>query len=378
MKFRSRLVVNLNSLKHNFEEVQKIAPNNKIIFMVKADGYGHGMYEITRYACTNLGIKEFGCATLKEAIDLRENLRELEFDIYVFSDTQLTEPGNDELYLNLRIIPVISKFQELDFVLQHQDFKNFPICIKFNTGMNRLGFMMTELDLVINKLKQHHKNQIHHLLTHYANGSYSMTKDHYNIKQRENFELVKKKFLENGITFEKSSEANSGSIEQKNGIASNSHIRPGLMMYGPSSLNEDVKSEGHFNGKTISSLETYILKTYHVTKGTVVGYNSTPCPDEGVVAVLAIGYGDGFGNRYSGATLIHNGCMGKIIGRVSMDMCHVFFPISAKDKIKENQIFTIWGDQGVDLVKFSEETRTIPYEIFCSLQSRIPRIYQVN
>ena len=376
MKFRSRLIVNLNHLKHNYQQIKKLAPNSHVLFMVKADGYGHGMIPVARFACTEMGVNEFGCATIQEALSLREELNDLEFDIYVFSDIQLELHENADIYLKKRIIPVISNVSELEYILQTKEFRNFPICLKFNTGMNRLGLDLKEVDLVIKLLKENNRPSVHHLISHFANASYSMKIDKYNLNQIKNFEEIKNKFQEAGIKLERTSQANSGSIEQKNGLVSDTHIRPGLMMYGPSSLNDEVKNEGYFEGKLVSKLETYILRTFDVTKGTPVGYNSTPCPEDGVIAILAIGYGDGFSNRYSGVKLYHNGFEGFLIGRVSMDMAHVFFPKEARGSIKPHEVFTIWGEGGAELVQFSKQTKTIPYEMFCSLLPRIPRVYR--
>jgi alanine racemase len=379
MKFRSRLVVNLDNLAYNVNQIRKITPNTNILFMIKADGYGHGMIPIARYAITELNIREFGCATIGEALKLREELNELEFDIYVFSDIQLELLENVDIYLKRRIIPVISNVSELDYILHTPELRNFPICLKFNTGMNRLGLDPNDAPLIVNRLKQHGRTSVHHLISHYANASAGMDANQTNVLQRTRFEEIKKFFRDAGITLERTSQSNSGSIEQKTGLRENSgdtHARPGLMLYGPSSLNDGVP--GSFQGKLVSKLETYILRVFEVQKGDVVGYNSTPCPEDGLIAILAIGYGDGFFNRYSGAHLYHKGFEGTIIGRVSMDMTHVFFPKEAVGKITAHEIFTIWGQTEDDLKKFCMETKTIPYEVFCALLPRVPRVYRLN
>ncbi len=379
MKFRSRLVVNLHHLAHNVAEIKKIAPESQILFMVKADGYGHGMIPVARYAITELGIKEFGCATISEALKLREELSDLEFDIYVFSDIQLELLENADIYLKRRIIPVISNVSELDYILHTAEFKNFPICLKFNTGMNRLGLDPLETPLIVNKLKQHNRFEVHHLISHYANASFPMETNERNLFQRNRFTEIKQFFRDSGIKLLRTSQSNSGATEQKVGLVqSDTHIRPGLMMYGPTSLHPDHEKLGHFHGKIVSRLETYILRTFNVKAGDPIGYGSTPCPHDGVVAVLAIGYGDGFSTRYGGAHLHHKGFIGVITGRVNMDMIQVLFPVAAQGHIKAHEIFTIWGQQDGDLLKFSEETKTIPYEVFCSLLPRVPRVYRLN
>lgn len=377
MKFRSRLIVNLGNLAHNYSQIKKMAPHSSLVFMVKADGYGHGMIPVARYAITELGIKEFGCATIAEALKLREELDDLEFEIYVFSDIQIDLPENTEIYLRHRILPVISNSQDLDFILHASEYKNLPICLKFNTGMNRLGLNAEEAPVIVNKLKQHGRSSVHHLISHYANASNPMSSDDRNIFQRTRFDEIKKFFKDSGIEIQRTSQSNSGAIEQHIGF-DDTHLRPGLMMYGPSSLNSECSKHGHFEGKILSRLETHILRTFDVKKGEPIGYGSHPCPHDGVVAVLAIGYGDGFSTRYSGAHLYHKGFEGLIIGRVNMDMTQVLFPVEARNHILAQEIFTIWGEKDGDLLRFSEETKTIPYELFCSLLPRVPRVYRLN
>ena len=380
MKFRTRLIVNLKNLKDNYTAIKKMSSDSEVLFMVKADGYGHGMVPIVRFAVSSLGIQEFGCATLAEALCLREELSDLEFDIYVFSDTQLTAPGNDEIYSKFRILPVISNLTDLEFLLHSPELKNVPICLKFNTGMNRLGLDPNDTPQIVNTLKKHERFIVHHLISHYANGSFSMITNERNIFQSSRLLEIKKYFSDSGINLERTSQSNSGAIEQKIGFKSNgdTHIRPGLMMYGATSLLPEFAECGHYFGKIISRLETYIIRTFEVLAGTPVGYNSPPCPYDGVIAVLAIGYGDGFSTRYSGAHLYHNGFEGVIFGRVNMDMIQVLFPLEALEHLAANEVFTIWGQQEGDLLKFSEETKTIPYEIFCSLLPRIPRVYRLE
>lgn len=377
MKFRSRLIVNLGNLAHNFLQIKKMAPQSEVLFMVKADGYGHGMIPIVRYAVTELGIKEFGCATIAEALKLREELGDLEFEIYVFSDIQIEEQENAEIYLKHRILPVISNQKDLDYVLHALEYKNLPICLKFNTGMNRLGLDAVDTPNIVNKLKQHGRSSVHHLISHYANASNPMSSDERNIFQHASFCEIKTFFQDSGITLIRTSQSNSGAIEQHIGF-DDTHIRPGLMMYGPSSLNNECTHYRQFDGRVLSRLETHILRTFDVKKGDPIGYGSPACPHDGVVAVLAIGYGDGFSTRYSGVHLHHKGFEGQIIGRVNMDMTQVLFPEEARGHIMAQEIFVIWGEKDGDLLRFSEETKTIPYELFCSLLPRIPRVYRLN
>lgn len=363
MKFRSQLVVNLEHLKANLQYINKIAPNCQTIFMIKADGYGHGMIPLARYAFTELGITEFGCATLDEAKSLRRELPELNFDIYVFSDVQLNNLDSVETYTNERIFPVISTLAQLDFFLHQESFKFFPLNLKFNTGMNRLGLEIDKFEEIIKRLKKHNRNSIYHLFTHLANSSFSMTEDIHNVEQMDKFKNLKEKFQEAKIILERTSISNSGAILQNSGL-DQTHIRPGIMLYT--------------YPKCVTKLETTILHVFPAKKDQPIGYNSIPCLRDGVVAILAIGYGDGFSTHYSGAHISHRGNIGEIIGRINMDMTFVLFPPSAKDEIKVDDVVTIWGEKEGDLLNFSNETKTITYQLFCSLLPRIPRIYRLS
>lgn len=374
---RSQLVIHLDRLAFNIESLKKYAPSNEIIMMVKADGYGHGMEAVAQFASLQHQIKEFGCASLAEAIQLRASLNTLPAKILVFSDTQLDSEGNEKLYSERNIIPVLSNVRELKFFLKSQELKKFPLYLKFNTGMNRLGFFRDEWEEVVHLIKNSGRKSIQHVMTHMACASFSMAHHPLNISQRDQFGELKKFLRSQGLSIEESSYANSGTIEQKFGLEE-THIRPGLMLYGPSSMGDDYHDLSSWKGKVVSELQSVILKTQSIKKNESIGYNSTPAPTDGLMAILGIGYGDGFSTKYNGASVQHWDCLGKIVGRINMDMTQVLFPIESSSQIKAGQLLSVWGKKNGDLEKFSEETKTIPYELFCALLPRVPRIYQVN
>ncbi len=374
MRFRSRLYVDLARLESNFKLLKELCPSNETLFMVKADGYGHGAVPIVRFSHNEVGVKEFGCATLGEALHLRNEIPDGEFEVYVFSDIQIYLAECAEQYLNRRIIPVISNIEDLDFFLGSSDFKHFPLVLKFNTGMNRLGLDLDQVEEVITKVKKNGRKSIYHLMSHFSSASLSMDKSKKNVEQRERFEKLKSDFMAAGLDLERTSISNSGAIEQKAGL-SETHIRPGLMMYGPSSLIPAERANSHWKGEIISRLETYIIRVFPVERGTPIGYGATPVPTDGHVAIIALGYGDGFLTRFQGATIPYKGFDGKIVGRVNMDMAQILFPKEAESVLKAGEIFTVWDHDPERFINFAEQTGTIPYELFCQLTSRVPRIY---
>lgn len=375
MRFRTKLVVNLDKFASNLEKIKVIALQADPILMVKADGYGHGATALAQFAHHELGLNNFGLATLGEAIRLREDCPDAEFETYVFSDIQLKLKDHAETYLNNRLLPVLSNRADLKEVLTRPEYKHFPLCLKFNTGMNRLGFEVDEVGEIIDEVKKAGRRSIYHLMTHFACASLSMKTNPRNLLQQKNWQLVKNAFLSSGLDVERTSISNSGTIEQGYGV-DETHIRPGLMLYGPSSLISSVKREGHYQGELISRLETYILSTFPVKRGTPVGYGAHPVSRDGLVVIIALGYGDGFSNYYRGGSLTQAGFRGEIIGRVNMDMTYLLFPIEAEKQLRAQMPFTVWGHDTADFERFCEEIETIPYEVFCHLTSRVPRFYE--
>lgn len=370
----SHLLVRLDRFKRNIEKIKERCPDNEILLMVKADAYGHGLSEIVDFSIDELGIKEFGVATLGEALTLRRNFPDKAFEVYVFSDLQIQHRELREQYLENRLIPVIGHMDDLKDLLQDKHFKHLPLCLKFNTGMNRLGLPYEEVDDVIELLKTHGKKSVFHLMTHMANGSMPMKTNKRNIWQRERFQAIKKAFSEAQIDIQKSSLGNSGTVEQSFSLEE-THIRPGLMAYGPTSMAPQHKDKSWWSGEVISDLKTKVINTFHVEKGDPLGYSSIPSPDKGVIAIIALGYGDGLSTRYSGAHLYHKGIKGKIVGRVCMDMTYVLFPEGTR--IERGESFEVWNGDVDKFMELAHETSTLPYELVIQLTARVPRIYQM-
>lgn len=377
MRYRTRLYIDLRILFENVEKLSKLCPNNQILFMVKGDGYGHGMTQMVRFAVSELGIKEFGCATLGEARRLRDELPDLQFEVYVFSDTHLEFQSCADYYLNRRIIPVLSNMADLEYLLGDRDFLHFPICLKFNTGMNRLGLHWTETDQVISLLKKHGRKNIFHLITHFGTSSDVIDEQSATYAQYSCFKKIKKELIDAGFEIERSSAANSGAIEQ--GFAlDETHIRPGLMLYGPSSLNAPIRHLSQWNGRCISRLETYIINSFDVEKGMPVGYGGKQVSESGAIALIALGYGDGFNGRMQAPSIYHGEHLGRLFGRVNMDMAQVFFPAVDKSVLRPTDKILIWGHNPSEVLRFADEIDAIPYELFCGLTSRVPRLYGID
>jgi len=377
MRISSELIIDLKQLAANFQSLKKLAPNNEIIFMVKANAYGHGLTAISKYAFENLHIKKFGCASLGEALEIRKVITNTECEIYIFSDLELENEFWKDHSDEVGIIPVLSDLSQLDFVLAAKHFDSTPMILKFNTGMNRLGIQIKEVDQVISKLQTENRLCIKHLMTHFSSSFLILKDGNRTHRQYDEFKLLKQKILDSGINIQESSVSNSGAIEQGFGLAE-THIRPGLMLYGPKSVGSfKHKNFSLWEGKSISKLKTKIIRVEAVNKGAPIGYGAHVCHGNGVIAFLPLGYGDGILTYYTGSILKHLGLTGKILGRINMDLMAVFFEGESLDQtaIKVGQDFLIWDTNQDDVVDLASQSKSIPYQVFTAISSRVPRHY---
>lgn len=370
MRYNTELSVHLGALQDNINLLRNhFLQDNEIIFMVKANAYGHGIIEIVKYAFESCGVTNFGVANLGEAVQIRRALPHLKCVLWVFSDSEIQNEKVNHFYADLDIHPVIHSLKDLNYFLESPIFNNVPLVLKFNTGMNRLGIDWEQVEDVIERLKQFGRTSIEHLMTHFSSAYLKLKTNDRTFQQYEKFKQIKKAFKANGIDFQGTSVSNSGALEQKFGL-DESHVRPGLMLYGPRS----VYTQNYWSGKIISSFKTQIIKVREVTKGTPVGYGGHICHDDGYLAYLPVGYGDGVLTFYSGAKFRVGDHTGQFIGRVNMDIAQLYFK-QIPPSLCEGSEFFIWNDAQSTMENLVTQMKTIPYQLFTSVTSRVPRRY---
>lgn len=370
MRHSSFLEVNLGRLAENFSSIQNIAPHAEVLPMVKADAYGNGIIPISQFLVRDCGVKTLGCASLGEALRISEESPGLGADIMVFSDTEFDHASTRTIYLDSRIKPVLHQPSDIEILKADKSFSKLPLIIKLNTGMNRLGLSQTDLEKNLELFKQ---RGIQHLMTHFARSGERLKDGDKTHKQFDEFIRMRKFLEDSGVKIEKTSVSNSGAIEQSFGT-NESYVRPGLMMYGPPSVTENVIWKGH----QISKWVTKVLSTFVVKKGTPVGYGVNVADKDSFMALLPIGYGDGFFTFYSGSTVFINGIRGKVFGRVNMDMAFIQFDLEVQDKISQNDHVEIWNHDNKRILEFATQNKTHPYQVMCGISGRIPRIYKVK
>lgn len=369
MRHSSFLEIDLGLLAQNVEGIKKLSSSAELIPMVKADAYGNGLLPISQFLNQECGIKKLGCASLGEALKICDEAPQVDAEITVFSDTEIENEELRSAYGNYKITPVLHRLSDIEIFLKDPIFKRTPLVIKLNTGMNRLGLSFEELEKASKLLKG---RSVDHLLTHFACSYYTLKENDKTHRQMEEFKKMKSHLESHGIEVKATSVSNSGAIEQNFGTQE-SYVRPGLMLYGPYSVEPRI-----WKGHQISRLVTKVIKTFSVKKGTPVGYGINVTSEDSFIAIVALGYGDGLMTFASGVDIVVNGIPGKIFARVNMDMAFIIFDQSAQGKIKENSSIEIWNHEARIICEMANQMKTHPYQLMCGITSRIPRIYKVK
>lgn len=369
MRHSSYLEINLSLLAQNMEKIKKLAPRSEILPMVKADAYGNGLVPISRFLVEGFGAKTLGCASLGEAIKLFQDCPGLPAEVLVFSDTEIHNEDLRKAYLELPITPVIHQKSDLEILMKDSSFNKVPLVIKLNTGMNRLGMTLPELESAIPHLK---KRGVDHLITHFASSYFPLKEKDKTYRQYEEFKKAQSLLKDSNVEVKATSVANSGAIEQGFGVEE-TYVRPGLMMYGPYSVEPRI-----WDGHQISRLVTKVLKTFSVKRGTPVGYGVNVTNEDCFMAIIALGYGDGLMTWANGIKITVNGFEGQLFARVNMDMAFIKFDMSVEGKIKAEDKLEIWNNDNQIISDLATQMKTIPYQLMCGISGRIPRIYKVN
>ncbi len=358
----TELEINLDAIVYNFNFYKsKIKPETKLICMVKADGYGSGAAEIAKtlqyHHC-----EYFAVAVAEEGIILRNE--GITTPIIVLNP----EVNGFEDLFNAKLEPEVYNYRILNAFVKEANRRgitNYPIHIKIDTGMHRLGFMPEELSELTRVLKQQKALKVKSIFSHLA-ASESWEFDDFTNQQIDCLNKIHSLFQEQmGYTVWKHI-LNSAGIERFEDAQWNM-VRLGIGLYG-------VSTSGMNNLKNVFTLKTTILQIKDVLPNESVGYGRKETLTQPTrIATIRIGYADGidrkFGNR-NGKVLINNQ-PATILGSVCMDLCIVDV---TNIEAKEGDEVIVFGEN-LTIIDLAKSIDTIPYEILTSVSSRVKRVY---
>lgn len=361
------LEVNLDSIVHNFNWFKsKLKPSTGIIAMLKAAGYGHGSVELAQVLETQ-GVGYLAVAVIDEGIELRHH--GIKSPIIVLNPRS----HNIEQMIRLRLEPVIYNFDILDKISKVVDeigVKDFPLHIKLDTGMRRVGFVENELPSLIRRLKELKNHfRIATVFSHLATAD-CPDMDDYTLGQIEKFDkfcdIIQK---EVGYGFRRHILNSAGIIRFPS--AQYQLVRLGIGLYGiptlPSSMEEGLEQG--------ASLYTTVISIKKWKEGDTVGYSRKgKLLRDSVIATLPVGYADGIDRRLGNghAEFIVNGHRCPTVGNICMDICMI--DVSDVSDCHVGDKVEIFGKE-VTLSELAQKLETIPYEIITSISGRVKRVY---
>ena len=349
----TKAYIHLSALKHNLKVVRLTAPNTKVLAVIKANGYGHGILRVAHHLNSADG---FAVASMDEALILRQKgfLHKILLLEGVFGEGELA------LAYQHRLDLVIHSHHQLVWLLESSFNGHINVWVKIDTGMHRLGFNADEVEWVIDQLQMSDKPFHIHLMSHLASADESVR---FTEKQIALFNSVCCQY-----SYPKSLANSSGLQNFK--TTHYDWIRPGIMLYG-SGQTKGFK----LKLKPVMTLVSEIIALKWIAKGESVGYGGTwQAKRDTYIAVVAIGYGDGYPRHApSGTPVLINGQRAPLVGRVSMDMICIDVTEQAKT-IQIGDTATLWGNKKLTVDEVADLAGTIGYELLCGIAPRVPII----
>ena len=349
----SRVVIDKQALKHNLQRVRELAPHSKIMAIIKADAYGHGL---VRVANTLSDADAFGVACLEEAEQLRS--ASIATPIVLLEGPHKAVDLTSIVQLQLEIV-IHNEFQ-LDILEQATLDKPLQVWVKIDTGMHRLGFSLENITNILKRVADcKNIKPSFRLMTHLATANEQ--NNPLTQQQLENFKQAC-----DGLEAEKTI-ANSAAVIGFPETHADWN-RPGLMLYGVSPMADTHAQELRL--KPVMTLESELISIQKLKKGEPVGYGATwRCPEDMPVGVVAAGYGDGFPRHAkSGTPVLVNGIRCSLIGRASMDMLTIDLRNQPQAKIGDRVV--LWGES-LPVEEIAQYADTIPYELLCGVHKRL-------
>lgn len=352
---QATVYIDSEALQYNLNRVKQLAPTAKIVSMVKANAYGHGIKDCLAALSET---DAFGVACLEEALEIRDLGYQQMITLIegVFSENEM------QIIIDQNIECVIHQQQQIEWLLTHKEAyidQGLKVWVKLNSGMNRLGFKINEIIEVINTLKSEGFTCV--LVMHFANAD--MENHPLNQQQIKQFLQVKK-----ACSPILASCCNSAAIYQWPELNFD-FVRPGIMLYGASPFAE--KSVHALDLKPVMTLTAEVIALNHIQTGESVGYGSTFIADKEMdLAIVSVGYGDGYPRAFfkqNYVTIQGKSC--RVIGRVAMDM--IAIDVTGLNTAIGTEV-ELWGkNRLVDDV--AEANGTIGYELLCRLTTRPKR-----
>ncbi|WP_085520471.1 alanine racemase [Tuberibacillus sp. Marseille-P3662] len=365
--------INLDAISANVRSLRSHLPGKtEIMAVVKADGYGHGAYQAAVTAL-NAGATWLGVALLDEALELRE--QGVQAPILVMG---WVRPKDVAVAAEHHISLTVFQEEWLDQAQAYlPSYQMLFLHLKVDTGMGRIGVRTVgELDGVIEKIKSDRQFILEGVFTHFSTADED-DPTYFNLQYRTFNHFLSQ--LQNH-------KVNPNIVHCGNSAAALKHadkmfnaVRYGIAMYGLSP-GKDMNAHLPFPLEEAFSLKSQIIHVKKMNRGEAISYGATYYTNgEEWIGTVPIGYGDGWPRRLQDAELLVGEHRCPVVGRICMDqlMCRLpeAVPIGTPVTLIGSSPS---GSDGIAVGDIAEELETIPYEIPCMINARVPRLYFKN
>ncbi|HKD55439.1 MAG TPA: alanine racemase [Steroidobacteraceae bacterium] len=349
-----RAVIDTNALRHNLSVIRARARGAKVIAVVKANAYGHGLVSA---ALALQGADAYAVARLEEALALRAagiGTRILLLQ-GVFTAAQLEDAAHERLDL------VVHDASQIELLERTGGADRFAVWIKIDSGMHRLGFAPEEFAAALTRLRRLTPAPSElRLMTHLACAN---ERD----EPVTRAQLQRFRDATRGLDYEISIANSAGLFGE---VALGCHwVRPGIALYGASPFTDC--SAASLGLEPVMTLTSSVIALRRVPRGDSVGYGGAwAAPRESLVAIVAAGYGDGVHRSLvSGTPVLVGGQRAALAGRVSMDMLAV--DVTGLENVQVGTPVVLWG-AGLPVDEVAHHAGTIAYELLCGISQRVP------
>ncbi len=362
---RTVMEINLTALAHNLKQYQQhLQPRTKLMAMIKAGGYGSGSAEVANVLQFHK-VDYVAVAYADEGVELRKAGIRLPVLVLNVDDAAF------DVMIEYNLEPELFSFNILkafDQYLMQQGVQQYPVHIKLDTGMHRLGFEEDDLNQLIAFLQNNNRLLVKSVLSHLA-ASEAQEEDEFTLHQYEVFNRCCNQ-LNNALGYPFIRHiANSAAIFRHPHIQLDM-VRLGIGMYGIDSANEH-----QLELQTVCTLKTTIAQMRSVKKGDTVGYNRRgELHRDSLIATLRIGYADGFSRKLSNGcgSVFIKGKKAPVVGNVCMDMTMVdVTDIVGVGEADEAEVF----GSNIPVQEVAKQCGTIAYEILTGISQRVKRVY---
>lgn len=353
----TRVLLNWPNLRHNYE-IARTLVDGKAYAVVKANAYGHGLIACAQALSAADG---FAVACVEEALLLRD--AGIQRPILVLQGAYDAKEWQQASAQNLLL--VLHHEQQLADLAQAKITQPVSVFLKINSGMNRVGFTLAQVDRVLAQIADLRQLKLEAVMTHFA----SADEPDSPAFQAQLDCMASRNWP---VPFSLCNSAALYRTRQSQGQALVDLIsRPGIMLYGASPLLD--KSAAELGLKAVLSLRSALISTHSVAKGETVGYGGDwRAERDSRIGVVAVGYGDGYPRHApSGTPVWVAGQECPLVGRVSMDMITVDLTDHPSAQIGSE--VELWGEQ-LSVDRIAALCHSISYELLCKITPRVKRI----